>query len=100
LYIGIVLYRRGGRVGRYLSDADLAVQPDGSFELRIGAEPGQSSPTSSYLQGDGDETAVIVRQYFASRTKEAPISVHIEKVGELAAPQPLDAETMAKQLER
>jgi len=32
------------------------------------------------LQGDGDEIAVIVRQYFADRTKEVPLTLNIMRV--------------------
>lgn len=32
------------------------------------------------LRGDGDEIAVIVRQYFADRTKEVPLTLNIMRV--------------------
>ncbi|MEE8410824.1 MAG: hypothetical protein V3T05_14585 [Myxococcota bacterium] len=94
LYCGILLYGKGGRIGNRLLDTDLDCDADGNFELRISTE----KQPSVWLQGDGDETAVLVRQYFADRSKEAPVEVQIELDGEPAAPQPLDAAALEGQI--
>jgi hypothetical protein len=53
-----------------------------------------------WLQGDGDETAVMVRQYFTDRQGTPRVEVAIEKQGELRPPLALDAQAMARGLER
>lgn len=73
-YAGFLLYRKGGRVGARLRD-DQVVGPDGRFDFVVGAHEGAA------LRGEGDETAVMVRQYFCDRRQEAPISLAIEYLG-------------------
>jgi hypothetical protein len=97
LYVGVLLYGKGGRVGRRLRDEGLGVAPDGSFELRISTR----EQSGVWLQADGDETAVIVRQYFADRGAEAPIEVNIElERPEPDALAPLDPAVMTDQIHR
>lgn len=95
LYVSVLLYGKGGRVAGSLIDGALQPDDDGRFSALISTEP-QEGP---WLAADGDENAVIVRQYFTDRTKEEAIEVHIEKVGELAPPGPLTAVAMERQLE-
>lgn len=82
-YLGLLLYGKGGRVGARLTDAEF-VRPDGSFEVYVAREP-QAGVT---LQGSGDETAVMLRQYFVDRAVEVPVAVEITRVdgGPRAAP--------------
>jgi hypothetical protein len=97
-YLGILLYGRGGRIGSRLSDRDLGVDADGNFELRISTEP-QPGP---WLRGAGDETAVIVRQYFVDRDAEAAVepSLRLDLVGEPGPPPPLDPTELARGVAR
>ena len=94
LYVGILLYGRGGRIGNRLTDSDLVLDSDGRFEVLISTE----QQAGKWLQADGDETLVMVRQYFSDRAAQEPISVSIEYLGEKQPPAPLDAERMARQL--
>lgn len=95
-YVGILLYRRGGQIGNRLADTAF-VAADGTFDVRIAV----AEPTGgTWLRADGDETAVIVRQYFEDRAKEVPIEVHVALEGGAAAPGPLDADALAKGLDR
>lgn len=82
LYVGVLLYGRGGRIGARLTDRELGLDRDGRFEVRIAtdAQPG------TWLRGAGDESAVLVRQYFCDRAEEPPIEVEIELVGETPPP--------------
>jgi hypothetical protein len=73
VYVGVLLYGRGGRVGNRLSDADVALGDDGAFELRIALDeqPGAEQP---------------------------PIELHIALEGDAGPPPPLDAAWMTKRL--
>ena len=94
LYVGILLYGRGGRIGNRLADSDLAIDDDGNFEVLIstGQQPGD------WLEADGDETLLMVRQYYADRDAEPPIELTVEYVGEKKPPVPLEAESFAWQV--
>jgi len=90
-YIGILYYRKGGVVGRYMPDREFV--KDGRFELILSAGEGAD------FRGEGDETAVMVRQYFADRAVEAPIDLHIEFLGH-ASPSALEPRDLARDLDR
>lgn len=92
-YVGILLYRKGGRVGNRLSDRAF-LKADGSFDVLVSAEEGAD------LRGDGDETAVMVRQYFTDRVSQAAISLSVEYLGNVGPLGPLDADAMARDLDR
>jgi hypothetical protein len=94
LYVGILLYGRGGRIGNRLTDSDLVIDSDGRFEVLISTE----QQPGNWLKADGDETLVMVRQYFTDRAAQAPVELAIEYLGEKQPPAPLDAERMARQL--
>ncbi len=95
-YTGILLYRRGGQIGNRLRDVEY-VRPDGTFDVSIAVN--QPATTGTWLRADGDETAVMVRQYFSDRATEAPIEVHVELVGGPRA-KVLDPEAITKGVER
>lgn len=95
LYVGILLYGKGGRIGHRLTDAQLDLDQDGRFELWVSTEPQQGT----WLRGDGDETAIMVRQYFTDRGSEQPIAVHIERMGELPPVGALQDQDLARQLQ-
>ena len=96
LYAGFILYGRGGRIGNRLTEGDLDLDEDGRFEIFIstGEQPG------AWLQGEGDETAVMVRQYFSDREAQPPLEVQIELMGDPPPPQPMDAGAIPSQLQR
>ena len=94
-YVGVMLYGRGGRIGTRLTDEELNADSEGNFELLI------SSDSQQYpdLLGDGDETLVMVRQYFTDRKTQPPLELEIELLGETPAPIPLDTTWLAKRIE-
>lgn len=94
LYLGILLYGRGGRIGNRLTDTDLVINDDGRFEVLVSTE----QQAGNWLEADGDETLVMVRQYYSDRTSQEPIDLSIEFLGEKQAPAPLDEERMAVQI--
>jgi hypothetical protein len=96
LYVGILLYGKGGRIGHRLTDADLTLDADGRFEVSISTE----AQSGTWLRADGDETAVLVRQYFGGRITQAPIEVEIEFLGEPSPPAPLSADELVSGLGR
>ncbi|MGH7821585.1 MAG: hypothetical protein ACREQ9_17610 [Candidatus Binatia bacterium] len=77
----------GGRGTSAALDAkDLRLEPDGSFELFLGARerPG------NWLRLDPDATVLIVRQTLADRRRETPAALSIERLGPPLPPRPLD----------
>ncbi len=96
-YVGVLLYGKGGRVGNRLSDEALSIDADGRFELRVAME----EQPGTWLRADGDETAVMVRQYFVDRGRQPPIEVHVELEAPAPAPQrTLEAPAMSDGLRR
>jgi hypothetical protein len=97
IYTGILLYGRGGRVGNRLTDKDF-VRADGSFSVTIAtADPGDGT---KWLKADGDETAVMVRQYFTDRAKQPPVELSVEPLFEVPPPKGMDALALAKDVEK
>lgn len=69
-YVGVLLYRKGGAVGNHAHDTSFV--REGKFSLTISADD------TAELRGDGDEVAVMVRQYFTDRLEQAPVTLNIE----------------------
>jgi hypothetical protein len=109
-YVGVLLYGKGGRIGERLTDRQLALDPSGAFEVVVasdeaaagaaGAASGAAAGRVPWLRGAGDETALIVRQYFTDRGRQAPISLAIERVGEPEPPRPLQPLELAARIGR
>jgi len=95
IYIGIMLYGRGGSIGKRLTDAELNTDHNGNFELLIAANPKQNPD----LLGEGDESLVMVRQYFTDRRVQQPIKLQIELLDKTAVLKPLDPSWLAKRIE-
>ena len=95
VYVGVMLYGRGGRMGVRLTDEELNADNEGNFELLISADPKQNPD----LLGEGDEPLVMVRQYFTDRETEPPLVLQIELLGEDPAPRLLDSSWLAKRIE-
>lgn len=96
LYVGVLLYGKGGRIGNRLTDKQLKIDDQGRFELLISTE----EQKGQWLQGEGDETAVMVRQYFGDRATQPSIEVDIELLGDPKPEKPLGEEQLAEQLDR
>ncbi len=96
-YAGVLLYGRGGRVAASLTDEQLKPDANGNFEVRVGKSP---AGDGVWLRADGDENAVMVRQYFTDRKTEPPLEVNIEMLGDVPPPRPLDPAFFEKQIER
>jgi hypothetical protein len=79
-----------------LSDQDIAVDPDGTVEIVVGATPHEGN----WLPLAPDSTSLVIRQTYLDRTTEAPGAWHIERVGGPDVSPPLDPAFMAKALRR
>jgi hypothetical protein len=75
----------------YLEATDLALAPDGSFEIVLSCErrPG------NWLPMEPDTSMLIVRQNFLDRERERPAELSIERIGAAGPPAPLTAEALA-----
>jgi hypothetical protein len=96
LYVGVLLYGKGGRVGNRLADTDLQLDSHGRFELFVSTDP----QSGTWLAADGDETAVLVRQYFTDRNAQPPMELHVELVGAAEASSRPAVERLPEQLTR
>lgn len=95
VYVGALLYGRGGRVGNRLVDQALGLDADGRFELRLSRRP----QPGVWLQADGDETAIFVRQYFTDRASQPPIELYIERLDPVRPHAALDARALTQQVQ-
>jgi hypothetical protein len=82
--------------GGHLDAADLAIEPDGTFELHISCEPREGN----WLRMTPDTTSLIVRQTYLDRDAETPADLRIERVGGNAKPAPLSAAALDAGLAR
>lgn len=101
-YVGIVLHRQGGRLGHHIDDRTLAVDDEGRFTLLLAAQeaPELADPWCTWLQCHGDETEVVVRQYYSDRAREPAMELDIELIGQRPAHGPLRADDYARGLTR
>jgi hypothetical protein len=95
-YVGFSLLGKGGRLAAKVHSGELAVDAEGRFELAIASEP----QPGQQLKLDGDETELVVRQYFADRAREPEAELSLELVGPRPPPAPLDAASYAVGLQR
>ncbi len=96
LYIGIQLYGKGGSIGNRLCNEELGIDEAGNFEIFISTE----EQPDVWLAADGDETAVMVRQYYTDRERQLPVTINIENIGEKKETNPLDPVHFAAGLEQ
>jgi hypothetical protein len=94
--VSLVLYGKGGRVVRGLRDAELHPDAEGRFSVAISPTP----QDGAWLRCDGDETGVILRQYFRDRDAEPALSARIRLVGPVPPPPPLDPAALADGIRR
>jgi len=79
-YVGVLLYGRGGRIGRRLVDEQLGADTEGRFVVYVSTQD-PARTDGVWLKADGDETAVLVRQYFVDRATQPPVELTIERIG-------------------
>ncbi len=94
VYVGMLLYGKGGRTAARLADRHFA-RADGSFEVWISAAKPEGVADGSWLKADGDETAIFARQYYTDRGVQPPVELHIERHGPVAEDR-LDPAGLAK----
>ena len=101
-YLGIGTYAGGyGSTGRrgqdgYVEADDLAIEPDGSFELIVSCE----QRSGNWLPMKPDSSLLIIRQTFEDRSTEKIAELRIERLGMDAPPPPLAAEFLDRGLAR
>jgi hypothetical protein len=86
------------RMAAYVSDRDLAVAPDGSFELVLSEDepPATSLGRGSWVPIPADASAVVVRQYVSDPAAEDLATYDIESIAGAEPPQaPTDEEVGA-----
>jgi hypothetical protein len=99
-YLGIGTYAGGyGSTGRrgqdgYVAAGDLAIEPDGSFELIVSC----SEHSGNWLPMQPDSSLLIIRQTFEDRSTEKIAELRIERLGVDAPPPPLTAEFLDRGL--
>lgn len=104
-YVGMLYYGRGGRPANRMSDTSF-VRADGTFDVRLAMNVPPDAAPGAWLKGDGDETAVMVRQYFVDRAAQASVELHIEFLGTdpygapISPATTLTAEGLTRALER
>jgi hypothetical protein len=83
-----------------LTDADLAVEPDGSVEIVASARPDTVRPGGNWLPLAPDSTGLVVRQTYLDRASEVAGRWRIERIGGPAEPTPFTPEALATALRR
>jgi Protein of unknown function (DUF1214) len=103
-YLGYQILAGAGltprRQAAYLSDRDLRVAEDGSFEIAISTtEPtADELGAATWLEVPADAAAIVVREYIADRAAETLATMTIEALDPPPPPAIPDDETIALQL--
>ena len=98
-YLAFLVNRRSktDRIAGNLIDADLAIQPDGTFEFWLSKEP-QEGPG---VLLDDRCNEVVVRQYHHDRAAEIPVTYSIEVVESASPARPqLESDWLSQRLAR
>jgi len=88
---------KGGRgTGTTMHEHQLAVEPDGTFELILSQRP----HPGNWLELEPDTTSVTIRQTFLRKGRDRPAELHIERLdaGEVGPPPPLRPAHLASSL--
>jgi hypothetical protein len=80
----------------YLTDADLAIEADGSFEIALSARP----QAGNWLPMRPETNQLTIRQTLLDRRREAPARFEIARCGSPEPPAPLDPAQFASSLGR
>jgi hypothetical protein len=78
----------------HLEDSELALAPDGSFEIVAS----RKQQPGNWLRMDESTSQILVRQTFLDRASERPVEVAIECVDSEGPPPPLDPKRVPGQL--
>ena len=78
----------------HLNDADLTLEPDGSFEIIAS----QTEKPGNWLRLMPDTKQILLRQTFLHRERETPVHVDIECIGVERSAPPLDPDSMPGRL--
>lgn len=78
----------------HLEDSELALGPDGSFEIVAS----QEQHPGNWLRMNPDTKQILVRQTFLDRSKEQPVEIEIECIDQSDPPAPLDPARVPGQL--
>lgn len=91
-------YETDGRMAQtgFLDANHLLCDDAGRFEIHVSREPRERN----WLKIEDASNAIIVRQTFNDRRGETPAQLSIARADEQARPQPLDAETLLRGLNR
>jgi len=86
----------GGRVVAFTEIDELAIGPDGTFEVVLSARehPG------NWIRIDPDTTSMMLRQIFWDRANEQPAVLRLERIDSPAPPPPLDPAFLTSALSR
>lgn len=66
-----------GRTTGFLAFEEMAINPDGSFEIEIGGDAG----SGNWLENASDTTTVMIRQIYNEWDSRNPGHVHLDRVG-------------------
>jgi len=87
---------RGLPLTGYLDASELAIGPDGRFEIAVSCEP----RPGNWLAMKPDTGSLIVRQTFGDRAGERVADLHIERIGGEPLPTPVTPEAIDRGLGR
>ena len=96
-YLGFIFYRTSynDRIAANFSHKDIAIEPDGSFEITLSAE----KQDGNWFKLDPKGSELVIRQYFLDKENEVPATYDIECIGSHpTAPPPLTSKRMAKSI--
>ena len=103
-YLGLQVLAGTGltprRMAAHISDRDLDLGPDGSFELVLAAQRPTDDElgTARWVELPDDASAIVVREYQADRRNEVPASLRLEPLDPVAPPPLPDDATLGEQL--
>lgn len=86
----------GGRVVAFVEIDDLAIAPNGTFEVVLSAreQPG------NWIRLDPDTTSMMLRQIFWDRARERPAELRLGRIDAAGPPPPLDPAFLTAALAR
>ena len=85
----------GGGMGAALFGRDMAVAPNGDFEVTLSAQP----HAGNWLKLTPNVFRLTIRQFFADWENERPMQARIERIGPRAAPPDMSAGRIMASLE-
>jgi len=100
LYLAFCVYDRGAdgatKIGANLSDAQMRLEPDGSFEVVLAPE--RPADPRNWLRLGPEAASMIARQYFHDPQGATPARLEIEAIPAAPAPAPLSEADLAQRL--